>query len=372
MSLKAKVLLIPLVIIAIYTIFIYGVQRFLIFPSFVQIERDTAQKDIKRFIDALDREIRHLDSVCHDWSAWDDTYDFVVEPTQDYIESNLVVSTFTDSRLNLIYICDSNGKVVWGEIHDLDSSDEISLAGIPKTSLEPTHPFFSYEIAEKPLEEVTVSGVLMTEKGPMLVASRPILNSDNEGPIRGSIIFGKFFNEDVQKDLMVQTQVLVKVWSVLSESLPMAEKKILATLSRETPILITEMNKDFLNAYTTFPDLQGKPALFLRAETFREITQNVILSLHYSFQYIVLAGLVLLILAYVALQKTMVEPIVDLTNKIASMRENRDLSKRLQLKRGDEIGTLSRELDLAVDQFREIHPVGKNTPMGEVKTSDEN
>ena len=114
MSLRSKVLITLSLVIVMYTVLNYFVQRFVIFPSFVELERNEAKKDMQRCIEALRREIYHLGILTDDWAAWNDTYKFVQDPNTDYTESNLVVETFTDNNLNLIYICNTTGQVVWG------------------------------------------------------------------------------------------------------------------------------------------------------------------------------------------------------------------------------------------------------------------
>ncbi|MCP4400766.1 MAG: hypothetical protein GY801_26125 [bacterium] len=66
---------------------------------------------MERVLQAITSEISHLDSLCHDWAAWDDTYDFAESPSEDYNESNLVLTSFTDSGLNLIYLYNSEGPI---------------------------------------------------------------------------------------------------------------------------------------------------------------------------------------------------------------------------------------------------------------------
>ena len=102
-SLKIKVLLTLVTFFLMYGTVDYGIQHYIIYPSFVQLEQDEAVKDSKRLTEAIKREIHHLDGLCHDWAAWDDTYDYVVTPNEEYSESNLKLSTFTDNALNLIY-----------------------------------------------------------------------------------------------------------------------------------------------------------------------------------------------------------------------------------------------------------------------------
>jgi len=99
----------------------YGVQRFVVLPGFYSLERDEAVKDADRVLKALQNEIAHLNTFAWDWSAWDDTYDFVQSRSDAYITSNLVPTTFFANHLNVIYIYDANGRMIWGKVYDLNA-----------------------------------------------------------------------------------------------------------------------------------------------------------------------------------------------------------------------------------------------------------
>jgi hypothetical protein len=153
--------------------------------------------------------------LCHDWAAWDDTYAFIKTVSDDYIESNLAINTFMDSRLNLIYYCDKEGEVVWGEIHELETGNSLDLKGFPKKKIPKTHPLIFLQTGGKPLSELTRAGLIMTKHGPMLISSRPILRINNEGPIRDYIMMGRFLGPDQVKSLCDQTQVNFQLWPIL-------------------------------------------------------------------------------------------------------------------------------------------------------------
>ena len=145
MSLKSKILLILLVVVALYAALDYGIQRLVVFPSFIALEQHEAKKDLERAFEALRREFYHLDTFNHDWAAWDDTYQFVRDRNTDYISSNLVAQTFIDNKLNLIYVCNEVGKVIWGEIRSVDTWQRMHLKKFPAESLPPTHPLLSHD-----------------------------------------------------------------------------------------------------------------------------------------------------------------------------------------------------------------------------------
>jgi sensor domain CHASE-containing protein len=115
LRLKTKIIGILLLILSLYAGLSFGIQRLAVFPSFLALERMLAERDLNRCIEALRRELKHLDTVTHDWAAWGDTCRFVEERHSGYIESNLGPKTFFDNRFNLIYICTPDGKsVIWG------------------------------------------------------------------------------------------------------------------------------------------------------------------------------------------------------------------------------------------------------------------
>jgi len=331
----------------------YVIQQFIILPSFTDLEYQEAQTDLRRCMRAVTREVEHLDTTCLDWSSWDDTYDFVKSRSKEYVESNLVLSTFTASRLNLIYVIDTHGIVVWGEIYDLETEEPVELAGFPKDAFPKTHPLISYETGERPLSEAKICGVFMTEQGPMLVSSRPILTSNDEGPARGSLIMGCFFNDEMVKMLVDQTQVPFKVFPVQDDSLAEPTREISNRITQESSHVIQQ--DSHLLIYANYPDIKNEPALLIKAKIPREISAKGHATMSYVLTSTSISALVVLILMLLLLQRTIIRPITALTEHALSIGRTGDLSRRLSMQRQDEIGTLGREFDRMLEQLMKTH-----------------
>ncbi len=349
-TLKSKVLLILVGVFALYGAVDYAIQRFIIFPSFLRLEQYEAEQNLERSVQAIKREIHHLDSLCHDWSAWDDTYDFVVSLSEEYIKSALVVSSFTNNNLNLIYLCDIKGNVVWGKIRDLKTGEKMHLPNFSEDALPKSHPLFTYVSVKKPLEEMSVAGILVTGHGPMLVASRPILNSNNEGPIRGSLIMGRFLNDDIVKTLANQTRVDFKILSGKTGLLPDNIKES-HWQADEYKYPVKKGDNDYLLIYAPFPDISGDTAFWIRTKIPRKIIKKGVVAIQYALMSILTTGIGVLIVMVLLLQKTVLGPITRLTNHILLIRKNRDFSIRLSMNRKDEIGTLASEFDRMLEQI---------------------
>src|SRR5688500_5426522 len=110
MLLRSKMVLILSSVVVLYAAADHIAQRFMIAPSFSDLERVEAKKDRQRTVEAIKSEIRRLDMQCVDWAAWDDTYRYIVEPNQAYIESTLGRTGEFDDRFDLLILCRPGGE----------------------------------------------------------------------------------------------------------------------------------------------------------------------------------------------------------------------------------------------------------------------
>jgi sensor domain CHASE-containing protein len=163
-----------------HTLFIYG---------YLNLENQEISANVRRLQYTLDNEIDFLGKLVNDWAAWDDTYDFMLNNSHEYINLNLVDDTFRDLELNFIFFLDEKGNPVYEKEFDLENSIEIPVE----------YAIFSY--IKNILEISPISNAGENNQGvfsfgglPVIFAARPILTSLDEGPSRGTLIFGKFMS----------------------------------------------------------------------------------------------------------------------------------------------------------------------------------
>jgi signal transduction histidine kinase/sensor domain CHASE-containing protein/ActR/RegA family two-component response regulator len=351
MSLKFKTALILLAAFLIFGTVGVGIQYFIIFPSFLALEKEAAITDSKRVTQAITREIHQLDVLCHDWSAWDDTCQFVEFQSRDYIASNLTAITFRNNDLHLLYFIDSNGHVVWGKIYDPETGGIVHLAGFPEDAFFEAHPVIACKDGNKPLAQVTISGIFMTSNGPMLVSSRPVLDSNDKGPVRGDVIMGRFLNRDFVKKIADQTNVDLAIFSLHGDDLPEAVKGVPSRLTEKNPYLIKISADDYLQIYTSISDVKGDAALLIRSKIPRKIVSKGALAMRYSLFYALSAGMIIILVMLLLLKQVLVNPIVKLTDHAILIGKTGDLSLRASFKKNDEIGMLAHEFDSMVEHL---------------------
>ncbi|MEM2997179.1 MAG: CHASE4 domain-containing protein, partial [Candidatus Bathyarchaeia archaeon] len=106
-----------------------------------------------------------MDATNEDWASWDDTYNFIEDKNRDYIDSNLVDSTFINLRLNVILYYDSDGKLVFGKAYDYENRKEVSL---PRSLLEHLAPNSLLLSHGEPGSEV--KGLIILPEAPLLIS----------------------------------------------------------------------------------------------------------------------------------------------------------------------------------------------------------
>jgi two-component system, NtrC family, sensor kinase len=347
MSLRYKVSLMLLIIFILYAGLSYGVQRLIIFPRFVALEIDEAKKDMERCMEAIGREIHHLDLATHDWAAWDEAYQFVENRNRNFVKVNLVPELFETYRLNLIYFYNLKGELVWGKACDLATGQNLEIGDFSPGALSRNHLLLAHQ-------NVTdcVAGIFMTERGPILLASRPIVRSNWKGPIRGTLIMGRFLGQKLVNKLVEQTLVKFQVQPIQKSSFSSEQRKLVARITPANPFLISDVDEKLLQVYTTYPGINGMPAILIRAEVTRGITAKGITAIWFATASIIGAALVVLTVLWLLLKHTVVGPLSDFTGHVTAIG-NGSLEEYLPVNRKDEIGVLSAEFNRMLCQLSE-------------------
>lgn len=352
MSLQRKILGVLFGLLALIAITDYTIDRLLIFQNYVALEHAQAKKDMFRCIDTLKSEINHLNIFTDDWAVWNDTYQFLQNRNDTYIKSNLVIQTFLDNKLNLINFYDVNGKLVWGQTMDLSTKSVIAVSPFDKPTLSLSHPLLERAKVKK---DVTsgISGIFLTAKGPMLICSKPVLTSERQGPHQGHLIMGKFLTAALLDGLIERTHVDHQIWQVGDNTIPENDRQAFAQINQQTPIYIKD-NKNTLHVYAISPDIFGNPSILYRAVALKEVTTKGLASIRFGVLSNILMSCSFLLVLLGLIKYLILQPISSLTHHAVNIREQNDLSLRLDNRRKDELGVLSREFDRLVAQQEQI------------------
>lgn len=253
------------ILIIIFVAGDYFIRFHVVLPEFSELEQQEAEKDMTRCKSALEREFRHVEKLATDWALWDDLYQYTVDGNEAFVTSNFQWDTLTKTGINLMYVIDTEGKIVYGETALPSTQELVKISQLPEGIFPLDHPLLNI-----PESEFSIAGIFLTDHGPLLLASHKILNSLGQGPSRGNILVGRFLEKQGIDDLRTQTQVQFTIRDPLSTPFTAAETKRVEALA--TSKQITEIaNQQTLNSYGLLNDLLGKPALLITATLPRHI-----------------------------------------------------------------------------------------------------
>jgi signal transduction histidine kinase/CheY-like chemotaxis protein/HPt (histidine-containing phosphotransfer) domain-containing protein len=376
-SIRWKVIILLMLVSALFAGTGHLIQRLVVRPSFSRLERDEAVKNLERCLDALERDEELLSVFCRDWAAWDDTYNFIADRNDAYRKQNLIVQTFTNNKLNILCLVERGAagganRLAWGEARDPGSEEPIDVGDFFAAVCRPGHPLT--QITEL---DGHASGVYMTKAGPTLIASRPIVTSQNTGPVRGYLMMGRPLGADAVRGLMDRTRVPLNAWSIPASEVPAGADQAAAgealAAAGGSPV-IKDHDPASLHVYSVVRDVFGEPALLLRADVERSITAQGSVATAVATAGSVAGGAAILLVMWFTLRRIVVSPLLAVTRHAERVGAHDDLKARLGMRRADEIGTLAREFDrmvqsLAESRARQLESAHRATEAAEAATA---
>lgn len=344
MSLRSKILIIMLVVVALYSAVYYSIQHFVIMPSFDTLEREQVKRDIRQCVDAVNREIRQLDIICAEWARSDALFN---KQISDFEETGLGVEAAKKGMLDLVCVLDLDGKLLWSR--NLYRKGRHSNEMSPFKSGEEDQRKFLLNCRNA---DKYVFGLVMSDDIPMLVSCRPITGSDKQSSPSGILVMGRLLTKGLVDALGTQAKVAFDLWPADTSNLPADCLKALEKInSGEEYVISVRDNDEVMSAYAVMTDVRGYPAILLRARLPRFIGLTGMATVRSAQFAVVTSALLLLVVMILSLQELVISPVEKLTGHVVKFADEQKPTEHP--KRGkNEIKTLMQEFDLMVEQIR--------------------
>jgi signal transduction histidine kinase len=190
---------------------------------------------------------------------------------------------------------------------------------------------------------------------PILIACRPILKSNDQGPVAGWLMMGQILTKAFARKLSERTQV-TQTYDPIRGGVPAAHpRELMGRITAEHPIAFDAVSDTLLKAYAVFPDISGHPALLVQADINRSIWSRAESALWFIMISTATVGALLLVGILVLLNRVVSRPVADLTQRVISFGENQVFHPCPLSGRRDEVGTLYREFERMATQLSSVH-----------------
>ena len=333
--LRKKLLLLNIAITLATIIAIISVSKFFIENEFLTLEEDNAQKNITRVKNTIGVKLDDLQTLNRDYAGWDDTYQFIQDKNNEYIESNLVNETFESANINIMAFIDNKGEKVYTKYYN----DELKRSEPIPTDFE------NYLGKNSPLTSRTsldsyVSGLIAINDSIYFVSSEPITTSQRKGPIMGSLIMAREFDANAMDSIRKTTELNIDFYKPTSQD-------------QSTDLIFRD--KDTISALGRTRDINGNQILVYKANLPRYIFNEGKTALNYLIASLVTIGILSFVISFIYIDKIILKPLNNLIKEIKHVRSLGNLETRINIAKNDEFGKLEEELNSMLDSIQISH-----------------
>jgi sensor domain CHASE-containing protein len=176
MDISKKVLIITLLIFAVLTAsftFTHAMQL----SNFLELEQADTLNNVGRVQNAISAEHGNLDYLVSDWACWNESYRFVEDRNQRFIDETIKNETLVSLRTNVILFINDTGSVVYAKSADIYTGEE-------KPIPEGLSSLVEEGILLTKSENDKISGLVLLDEGPMFISCHPILTTYFKGPMK--------------------------------------------------------------------------------------------------------------------------------------------------------------------------------------------
>ena len=306
-------------------------------PGLNGMEANYAKSNLERGLNAIENDADNLQILVNDWASWDDSYRFIQDGNEKFLESNIVNDTFINTRINFIIFFDTEGNVAFSKGFDykedmeeidvplqlVDQLRHLKIVGNPDTILE-TH-----------------NGLVSLSEGPVLVAIAPILKSDDSGPPRGTLVMSRYFDQDEVYRISEQVSTSISLYQQGDEMVYQGLVLHDGMMENDGPIIATTQDDTTISAITVLDDIAGNPAYMVRADMDRE-AYRIALESMFSFLFVVaFIGLISSILVIVVIRNRFIVRLESLKSQIEEIGKKQDFAGEVKIEGDDELNSLS-------------------------------
>ena len=171
MKIRTKGVIAIILITIIFFVALFTVAVFVIQPSFNDLEKQQADQGLVQTKNAINYDLSQIEGNLVSYSVWDDSYNFVQNHNQNYIDLNFPDSTFESYGLNLAAIVDNNKNLIYCQSFDLNNSVKVQTSNESKQLLISNNALWTFSSLNS-----TISGILLVDNIPMPSCNRSNTN----------------------------------------------------------------------------------------------------------------------------------------------------------------------------------------------------
>lgn len=340
MSVRTKTLLIVGLVLISLICLLYFVSDELLAGSYEALEIRESRQNMQRVLNATQSQLDQLKLVAIDWAHWDDTRDFILDPSpnHEFIRANMMDVTFVHQGFSYSAFINTDGEIVYEKMVDLTEAHAVAVPSDIYSHLRLDTPLMQHR--DEAMSEIT--GVIALEDGIMFVVSVPVTNSEAQPPINGYMVWGRYLSETVVQEVSELTGFSVNI-QPYHGTLP-ADMERVKPLLDDSAMPVQPLNDTTIAAYSVINDVYGQPALMVSVENTRDIMHLGKQNWNYFLISLTFLGVSSIIVTLMLLERVVLSRLARLNNSMVQVTSTGDMDVTIASTGRDELAQLGRTI----------------------------
>ena len=345
MKLKTKIIIVIFISCLATLATLYTAAASIILPSYQDIENQQTRNGVDQTLTTINYRLSEFYGKVRDYAAWDDTYVFVQNYDQEYVDDNLEMS-FDNLQLNLVVVADNDGNLVYCQSYDLNYSEPIDTSEEAKAFLQTDKALWNFTDNDQ-----MKTGIILIDGQPVLIAISPILKSSLEGPIMGGLLFGRYLDSQEEQRLTEIMGIDFSFSTIDEFKLQNGADQIIGSLNANPQsILIEEKSPEVISGYTLVNDLDGNPSFVLQVEKNREVFQHGLLTMNIFIAASIALSIIITSIILFILERQIIKPLTILAADVKATFSRASNGTKNSAMDTDEVSVLTGMIQDTVNQ----------------------
>ncbi len=304
--------------------------------SFDKLEKDESLERVGILESALQNEVHAIYASTKDYATWGDTYSFMIDQNQTYVDVNLIPETFRNLEMSFIILVNTSGEIAFGKEYNRTTQ---ALDPLPPGII--AHLSLDGMIVSNCIAGNETTGLIMVDGRPVLFAARPILTSEVLGPSEGALLMGRTMDDVLLNRLENSTGLPMWLLELNDPSLIAEVGDAAWNELVNDQRTIHALSESTMGGYTLAKDIYGDPGVVIKVTIERSIHAQGIASLQSLAILLTIASLAFGIVTFLLLERTVVSRLSNLRQEVSRLDPNSASELKVSSQGEDEIGGLA-------------------------------
>ncbi len=223
-------------------------------------EPDGVARGIERAQRQLDERVMAIGFMSHEWAVWDRIYAHLEAKSDALEKSDHVGRMLRDSRANLLAAVSNTGRVLLKAGFDTDKGTATPAPAEIDGHIEACPAWKRGDAKD------SVKGVVLLPQSLMMVYSRPVLGLRGEGPVRGTIILGRYLDERELRLVNEGVGLPVGIRRIRDLQSPEDIRAAQCLIEGKARTTVEQVKEGVKAGYAIVNDIHGRPVALLRVD----------------------------------------------------------------------------------------------------------